>query len=128
LTVYDVPFLTAPTQVVRAEVGLVVVTKKLDAATTVFVLSYPGTVETVPFTNLMTEQFGLVLGVTLATLVGITAILVAGEFGYRFCEKVRDVLGVEDPPYPCIAQHVTYLLASTLFVAAASWNLRIVLL
>jgi len=124
--VSQIPFLTAPTSVVRAEVLLVVLTKSLDGASTFLVITHPETFESVPYTVHFVNSLGAVPGITVATAVGVLAILAAGEFGYRFCEGVRDVLGVESPPYPCIAQHVTYVLSSALFVAAFVWNMNLV--
>lgn len=117
-------FVTAPTRVVRAEIALVVATKSLDGATTLAVVAHPRLFESVPFTRSLTEVFGPSAGVALATVVGIAAVVAVAEFGKRFCDAVHDALGTESP-YPCIAQHVTYLLSSTLFAYAFVSNLSL---
>jgi len=117
-------FVTAPTRLVRAEIALVVATKSLDGATTLAVVAHPRLFESVPFTRALTEAFGPSAGVALATVVGIAAVVAAAEFGKRFCDSVHDALGTESP-YPCIAQHVTYLLSSALFAYAFVSNLSL---
>jgi hypothetical protein len=119
-------FLTAPTPVVRAELVLVALTKILDGATTVFVVADPRAVESVPLTRFLVDSVGTVPGVGIATVFGIAAVVAVGEFGHRFCGLVRSVLGIESAPYPCVPQHVTYVLSSSIFAAAAAWNLSLV--
>jgi hypothetical protein len=119
-------FLTAPTPVVRAELILVALTKILDGATTVLVVANPQAVESVPFTRFLIGSVGTVPGVAAATAFGIAAVVAVGEFGHRFCALVRSVLSIESAPYPCVPQHVTYVLSSSIFAAAAVWNLSLV--
>jgi hypothetical protein len=119
-------FLTAPTRLVRAEIALLVVTKSLDGATTLAVIANPRLFESVPFTRVLVESFGPLGGVTVATVVGIAAVVAAAEFGKRFCDAVHRRLGTESP-YPCIAQHVTYLVSSSLFAYAFVRNISLLL-
>lgn len=119
-------FLTVPTRVVRAEIALVVVTKALDGATTLAVIARPGLFESVPFTRALTDSLGPLAGVGVATVVGIAAVIAVAELGKRFCDAVHGMLGTESP-YPCIAQHVTYLLSSSLFAYAFLRNVSLLL-
>jgi len=117
-------FVSVPTAVVRAELALVVVTKTLDGVTTLLVVADPDLFETVPFTRLLVESLGPVPGVAVATVVGTVAVVGVAEFGRRFCDGVHAALGTESP-YPCVAQHVTYVVSSALFGAAFLRNLSL---
>jgi hypothetical protein len=118
----QLPFLSVPTPTVRREMVMLVAAKKLDAFTTVLVLSHPDLVEVIPFTRLLVDVFGVVAGVTLASLLGIAGVLVAAEVSHRTCKKTRRLIGASTAPYPYIEYHTAYFLASVLFVGAFLWN------
>ena len=118
------PFLRVPSQTVGYEMVLVVAAKKMDAFTTVLVFSHPDLVEVLPLTRFFVEAFGVVVGVTLASVLGIAAVFVAAEISHRTCKKTRSLLGSESP-YPYIEYHTAYALATVLFVGAFVWNVAL---
>lgn len=121
------PFVSVPTPTVRREMVMLVAAKKLDAFTTVLVFSHPDLVEVIPFTRLLVDVFGVVAGVTLASLLGIAGVLVAAEVSHRTCKKTRRLIGASTAPYPYIEYHTAYFLASVLFVGAFLWNASLLL-
>jgi hypothetical protein len=123
----QLPFLSVPTPTVRREMVMLVAAKKLDAFTTVLVFSHPDLVEVIPFTRLLVDVFGVVAGVTLASLLGIAGVLVAAEVSHRTCKKTRRLIGASTAPYPYIEYHTAYFLASVLFVGAFLWNASLLL-
>lgn len=119
------PFVRIPTLAVRREMVMLVIAKKFDAFSTVLVFSHPDLVEVVPFTRLLVDTFGVVAGVTLASLLGIAGVLVAAEVSHRTCKKTRALIGASTAPYPYIEYHTAYFLASALFLGAFSWNISL---
>ena len=101
---------------------MLVAAKKLDAFTTVLVLSHPDLVEVIPFTRLFVDVFGVVGGVTLASLLGIAGVFAAAEVSHRTCKRTRRLIGASTAPYPYIEYHTAYFLGSALFVGASLWN------
>lgn len=122
----DLPFVSVPTPTVRREMVALVAAKKLDAFSTVLVFSHPDLVEVIPFTRLLVDTFGVVVGVTLASLLGIAGVLVAAEVSHRTCKKTRRLIGASTAPHPYIEYHTAYFLASVLFVGAFLWNVSLI--
>jgi len=122
----DLPFVSVPTPTVRREMVMLVAAKKLDAFSTVLVFSHPDLVEVIPFTRLLVDTFGVVVGVTLASLLGIAGVLVAAEVSHRTCKRTRRLIGASTAPYPYIEYHTAYFLASVLFVGAFLWNASLI--
>jgi len=120
------PFVSVPTPTVRREMVMLVAAKKLDAFSTVLVFSHPDLVEVIPFTRLLVDTFGVVVGVTLASLLGIAGVLVAAEVSHRTCKRTRRLIGASTAPYPYIEYHTAYFLASVLFVGAFLWNASLI--
>jgi len=118
------PFLRVPSKTVGYEMLVVVAAKKLDAFSTVLVFSHPDLVEVLPLTRIFVETFGVVVGVTLASVLGIAAVFAAAEVSHRICKMTRALLGSESP-YPYIEYHTAYFLATALFVGAFVWNISL---
>ena len=118
----ELPFVRVPTLAVRREMVALVAAKKLDAFSTVLVFSHPDLVEVIPFTRFFAETFGVVVGVTLASFLGIAGVLVAAEVSHRTCKRTRRLIGASTAPYPYIEYHTAYFLGSILFVGAFVWN------
>ncbi len=121
----SLPFVNVPTRTVGYEMLAVVAAKKLDAFSTVLVVSHPDLVEIIPFTRFFIETFGVVAGVTLASVIGIFAVFVAAEVSHRTCKKTRGLLGAHPSPYPYIEYHTAFFLASALFFGAFVWNVTL---
>lgn len=120
------PFLRVPSRTIGYEMLLVVAAKKLDAFTTVLVFSHPDLYEALPLTRVFVETFGVVFGVTLASVLGIAAVFAAAEVSHRTCKTTRSLLGSESP-YPYIEYHTAYFFAAALFVGAFLWNTSLLL-
>ncbi|MDZ7688075.1 MAG: hypothetical protein U5J64_05000 [Halobacteriales archaeon] len=118
----DLPYLSVPTRAVGYEMLVVVAAKKLDAFSTVLVVSDPNLSEIVPFTRLFVETFGVVAGVILASVLGIFAVFASAEVSHRTCKRTRRLVGASTAPYPYIEYHVAYFLGTVLFVGAFVWN------
>jgi len=114
----SLPFLSVPTRTVGYGMLAVVAAKKLDAFSTVFVVSHPELYEVIPFTRFFVETFGVVAGVTIASVLGIFAVFAAAEVSHRTCKGARSLLGAQPSPYPFIEYHVAYFLATALFFGA----------
>jgi len=121
------PFVRTPTLTVRREMVALVVAKKLDAFSTVLVFSHPDLVEVIPFTRLLVETFGVLAGVTVASVLGIAGVLVAAEVSHRTCKRTRRLIGASTAPYPYIEYHTAYFLGAALFVGAFLWNASLLL-
>ena len=121
----ELPFVRIPTLAVRREMVALVAAKKLDAFSTVLVFSHPDLVEVIPFTRFFAETFGVVVGVTLASLLGIAGVLVAAEVSHRTCKRTRRFIGASTAPYPYIEYHTAYFLGSALFIGAFVWNISL---
>ena len=123
----ELPFVRIPTLTVRREMVALVAAKKLDAFSTVLVFSHPDLVEVIPFTRFFAETFGVVVGVTVASVLGIAGVLVAAELSHRTCKRTRRLIGASTAPYPYIEYHTAYFLGSVLFVGAFLWNASLLL-
>jgi hypothetical protein len=123
----DLPFLNVPTHVIGYEMLLAVAAKKLDAFTTVLVFSHPGLREVGPLTSLFADTFGVLGGVTVASVIAVFAVFVAAEVSHRTCKRTRRLVGASTAPYPYIEYHTAYFLGSALFVGAFLWNTSLLL-
>ncbi|MDY6779238.1 MAG: hypothetical protein SV760_01560 [Halobacteria archaeon] len=114
------------TPLVKFEVLLVVVTKTLDGVSTFVLLSSGDAAESLFYTRYLIDVLGLAPGVLVATVTGVVFVVVVGEVGARICAFNRRLLGIDEPKYPCIPYHTTYVVASGVFTYAVLWNLSLI--